>query len=157
MAVSGRLYTFGFQNISATAVQDLLALYCGASKIVGLQSVNLNQKTITTPTAVRVRIRYLPITVTAGSGGAVGTVKPWVSGDAAATATARVNDTTPATSSGTTVDLWDDEWNLLNGFLWVPPVNARPPVAGLSGAFIVSLDDAATMTISGSMTFEELP
>jgi hypothetical protein len=50
----------------------------------------------------------LPATVTNGSGGGAGTVKPLVPGDAAASATSRINDTTQATTSGTAVDLWDD-------------------------------------------------
>jgi hypothetical protein len=107
---------------------------------------------------LRVRLRYLPSTVTSGSGGGAGTLKPFVPGDAAATITGRTNDTTQASTSGTAVDLWDDAWNTINGFLWVPPVPSRPPVIGLSGAFIVSLDTApSSIVANGSVTVEELP
>ncbi len=79
-------------------------------------------------------------------------------GDAAATATGRVNDTTQASSSGTAVDLFATAWNTINGLLWVPPNPQRPPVIGLSGAFIVSLDTApSSLVSSGSILFEELP
>jgi len=159
MAISGRIYSAVFTNVAITAVQDLFALYAGASKIVALQSIELAQITQTTVGNLRLRVRYLPATVTAGSGGSAPTARPFVPGDAAATATVRVNDTTQATTSGTAVDLWSDQWNLLNGYLWVPTTVNRPPVSALSGALIVSLDSApgSSITCSGSITFEELP
>lgn len=159
MAVSGRIYTTGFSGVTVAAVQDAINVLAGATKVLGILSVNLGQVTGTTVANARVRLRYLPVTVTNGTGGGAGTVKPWVSGDAAATATSRINDaSTQATSSGTAVDIWDDVWNTVNGFLWVPPVPSRPPVIGLSGAFIVSIDTVlASFVCNGSVTFEELP
>jgi hypothetical protein len=158
MAASGRLYSVGFSGIALAAAQDLIAVYAGASKIVAIQSVTLGQITGVTVANFRLRLVYLPATVTAGSGGGAGTVKPWVSGDAAATATARINDTTQATSGGTAVNLWDDVWNSINGFYWQPPVSARPPLIGLSGAFVVSLDGApSSLVANGNVVFEELP
>lgn len=156
MAASGRIYTFGFTAVSATAVQDLLAVYAGV-KVLALQSVVLNQRTITTPTALGIRIRYISPTVTPGSGGSSALITPFAIGDAAAVATARTNDTVGVSSSTTTFNLWNDDWNLLNGFLWVPPNINRPPVGAPQSCFVVSLDTAATMTINGSMTFEEFP
>jgi hypothetical protein len=157
MAISGRLYSMSFQNVTMSAVQDALCVYAGASKIFAVLSVNLGQVTATSVGNLRVRIRYLPTTVTAGSGGSAGTLKPFVSGDVAATITGRINDTTQAIS-GTAVDLWSDQWNVINGFLWVPPIPSRPPVCGLSGAIVVSIDSApASLVVSGSVVVEELP
>jgi hypothetical protein len=139
-------------------VQDLLALYSGTTKICALLSVNLGQVTATSIANQRVRIRRLPTAVTPGSAGAAVTPRVWVPGDATPVSTARINDTVQASSSGSAEDVWDDQWNLLNGFLWVPAVPNRPPLIGLSEAFIVSLDSApATITASGSMTYEEFP
>lgn len=159
MAMSGRIYTTGFQNVSVSAVQDLIGVYAGSAKIFALQSVNIGQITGTTVQNLRLRLRYLPTTVTAGTGGSAGTVKPFVPGDAAATITSRINDTGQATTSGTAVDLWDDVFNTINGYLWVPPSPGRPPIIGLSGALIVSLDTApgSALTMSGTVTVEELP
>ena len=158
MAISGRLYTMSFQNVTMSAVQDALAVYAGATKIFAVLSVNLGQVTATSVGNLRVRIRYLPTAVTAGSGGSAGTLKPFVSGDAAVTITGRINDTTQAISSGTAVDLWDDQWNVINGFLWVPPIPSRPPVCGLSGAIVVSIDTApASLVVNGTIICEELP
>lgn len=158
MAISGRIYTMGFQNVTLSAVQDLFNVSAGASKIFAVLSVNIGQITATSVANCRIRLRYLPTVVTAGSGGTAGTLKPFVSGDASVTITGRINDTTQASSSGTIVDIWDDQWNIINGFIWVPPVPSRPPVIGLSGAFIVSLDTApASIVANGSITVEELP
>lgn len=158
MAISGRIYSVSFTNVTISAVQDIFNITCGAAKIVAIISVNIGQVTATSVANQRIRLRYLPVTVTAGSGGAAATPRLWVPGDAAATATARVNDTVQATSSGTAVDLYDDQWNPINGFLYVSPIPSRPFIIGLSGAFIVSLDTApASLVCSGSCVFEELP
>ena len=158
MAMSCRIYTMSFSNVTLSAVQDMLAVYAGSSKIFAVLSVNIGQVTGTSVANQRIRLRYLPVTVTAGSGGSAGTLKPFVSGDAAPTITGRINDTVQATTNGTAVDLWDDQWNIINGFLWVPPIPSRPPVIGISGAFIVSLDTApATIVSNASVTVEELP
>lgn len=157
MAVSGRLYTMAFSNVSVAAVQDLLALYAGATRMFGVHAVNLGQITGTTVANARLRHRFLPATVTAGSGGAVGVINKTQVGDAAATVTGRTNDTTQATTSGTGVDLVDDVWNTINGYIWYPPIPGRPFVVPLSGAYIISLDNVpATMTCNGAITFEEL-
>jgi hypothetical protein len=159
MAASGRLYSVGFTAVSISAVQDLIAIYAGASKIVAIQSIELSQVTQATIGSLRWRLRYLPPTVTAGSGGSAGVISPLNPGDAAATCTARTNDTTQATTSGTGINLWSDQWNLINGVLWVPPNVNRPPVSALSGALVLSLDLApgVGITASGTVTLEELP
>ncbi len=158
MAVTGRIYTLTFSNITLSAVQDALAIYSGASKIFAVLSVNLGQITGTTVGNLRLRLRYLPTIVTPGSGGSVRAINPYVAGDAAATVTGRINDTVQATTTGNAIDLWNDTWNTVNGFLWVPPVPSRPPVIGLSGAFVVSIDTAPSSLVSnGSVTIEELP
>lgn len=158
MAVSGRIYTIGFANVTLSAVQDLIAIYAGSSKIFAVLQVNIGQVTGTSVANQRIRLRYLPTTVTTGSGGSAVTPRPYVSGDAAATITARQNDTVQATTSGTAVDLQDDAWNIVNGYLWCPPVPSRPPVIGISGAFIVSLDTAPSSIVTNmSVVVEECP
>jgi hypothetical protein len=159
MAVTGRLYSVSFTAVSISAVQDLFNIISGASKITAIHSVELAQITQTTVGALRLRFRYVPATVTNGSGGGTATPRPFVVGDAAATFTARINDTTQASSSGTIVDIWSDQWNLLNGFLWVPPAVNRPIVVAQSAAFVVSLDVApgSAITCSGTIVVEELP
>lgn len=159
MAASGRIYAISFQNVTVAAVQDLFLVLAGATKIIGIQSVTLGQTTNTSVQNLRVRGQYLPTAVTNGSGGAAVTPRPYDPGDAAATITARTNDTTQATSSGTVADLFDDVWNTINGFIWVPPVPGRVPLIGLSGAFRLTLDTVpgAGMVSNGTVVVEEFP
>lgn len=157
MAISGRLYTVVFQNVTVSAVQDTLIVFAGSTRQFALQHCSLGQITGTSVANARVRIRYLPATVTAGSGGSTPTPQKTNPNDAAATVTAHANDTSQATSGGTAVDIYDDAWNTINGFPWYPPIPGRPPVCGLSGAIVLSLDTAlSSLVCSGSMTVEEL-
>lgn len=158
MAINGRLYTVSFNSLTLTAVSDLFALYSGASKLLAVHSVNIGQVTGATVVAFRLRFRALPPTVTPGSGGAAATPALQLPGDAAATFTARVNDTTQATTTGAAVTLWDDVWNTVQGYYWQSTIAGRPFVIGLSSAFIVSLDQApSSFVANGSMVVEELP
>ena len=155
MALSGRLYTVSFSNVTVAAAQDLFAIYSGV-KVLGIHSIALGAIN-TTVANLRLRMRYLPATVTAGSGGSTPTPRPQVVGDAAATATAHANDTTQASSAGA-YDLWDDVWNTINGYYSVPTIGGRPFVIGPSAAFVCSLDTApASLVCNGTLTFEELP
>ncbi len=157
MAISGRLYTIGFQGVTIGAAQDLLAAYAGV-KVLGVHSVELGQVTGTTVANMRIRLRRLPSTVTAGSGGSTPTPVPWVSSDVAATFTAHANDPTQATTSGTGVDLVDTVWNTINGYLWVPPIAGRPIIIPPSAAFILSLDSTpSSFVTNGTVVIEELP
>ncbi len=158
MAASGRLYSVSFQNVTISAAQDLFNIKCSASNIIAIQSVEIGQITGTSVANQRIRFRYVPTTVTNGSGGGAGTINKLVSGDAASNSTARINDTVQATSSGTILDLWNDSWNIINGYLWVPPIPSRPIIIPPSAAFVLSLDSApATIVTNATIVFEELP
>jgi hypothetical protein len=145
-------------NITVSAVQDLLAVYAGTSKIFAVLYISIGQVTSGSVANQRMRLRYLPATVSAGSAGSAGVFKPTRSGDPAATLTGRINDTTQASSSGTVIDLWSGQWNIINGFEWVPPIPSDPPIIGISGALILSLDSApASLVTNASILVEELP
>lgn len=153
----GRSYSVQFNNVGVAAVQDLIALYSGASMAVALLGVVIGQITGTTVQNLRLSIKRLPATVTAGSGGNSATPRKGLRGDAAATATARINDTTQATTSGTAEILHSDVFNTVNGYqMFWPP--STPLTFGLSEAAVLSLDQApaASLTMSGTLYFEEL-
>ena len=138
-------------------MQDLLAIYSGASMALELHGFELGQITATNLAMLRVSIKRLPVTVTSGSGGSSVTPRKSMPGDAAATVTARANDTTQASTSGTAETLHSDIMNVVNGlsFFW-PPNDV--PVFGLSQAAILSLDTAPSSAIvmSGTLYFAEL-
>jgi hypothetical protein len=155
MAMTGRLYSVSFQNVTLAAVQDLFSLTPGSSHVIGITSINLGQITGTTVANLRVRLRRAA-TFTAGSGGSAFTPTPWVQGDVAASTVAGINETTQSTS--TFLDSWDDVWNTVNNYLWVPPIPSRPLIIPPGGGFVLSLDTAPSSLVSnGTITFEELP
>lgn len=157
MAASGRIYTVSFQNVTLSAVQDLIMVKAGASNPIALLSVNIGQITGTAVANQRIRIQMIPATITNGSGGSAATITKWIASDAASNATGRINDTVQATSTNTIVDLWDDTWNIINGYLWVPAIPSRPPVIAVSAAVRVSLDTAPSSVVTNmTLTFEEL-
>lgn len=153
--MNGRIYTVSFKAVTLAAVQDLFGIYAGASMAAEIHSVKLGQFTGSTIGSAQIRLRKLPATVTSGSGGASVTPASLRTTDAAATVTARVNDTTQATTSGTAADMADG-WDLPFGYLWMPP-EADRPIIKPSEAFIVSLDTAlSSFVASGTLVFREL-
>lgn len=151
-----RTYSVRFANVSVSAVQDLIAVICGASMAIELHGIVLGQITQTSVEALQISVKRLPATVTNGSGGTTPTPQKIERGDAAATATAHANDTTPATTGGTAVVLHSDVVNLVNGYQFFWPPEDRP-TAGLSEALVFSLDSAplAARTMSGTLIFAE--
>lgn len=151
-----RTYTVKFANVTISAVQDLISAYSGASMAVELHGLVLGQITGTTVQELQISVKRLPATVTPGTVGSAPTPQKTQRNDAAATFTSRVNDTTPAATSGTPAILHSDVWNLVNGYQFFWPKDDRPD-AGLSEALIVSLDSAPSGAIvcSGTAYFGE--
>lgn len=151
-----RVYTVQFNNIAVTAVQDLIGVYSGANMAFELHEIFIGQISATAIGNLRLSIKRMLATVTSGSGGSAPTPQKAINGDAAATVTARANDTIQATATSTSV-LRSDVFNVINGYLWLPAPDDRPIIAP-SQALIVSLDTApgASETMSGTATFREL-
>lgn len=153
----GRIYTAIFEGVSVSAAQDLFSIRPGNNKPCRIHEIHITQDTGETSEQLPVRLRRLPATVTAGSGGSAVTPQPVPSTDTATGATVRANDTTIATSSGTAVTIRRMGDNVLNGWHWVFTPEVRPEV--LPGeALVVHLPTApgAALTMSGEMVFEEL-
>lgn len=152
------IFTIVCENISVSAVQDILAAYAASNKKLQLLGVEIGANGQTTIGNYPVRIRYLPATVTAGSGG--GSVTPHnVNPDGASAGfTAHRNDTTQATTGGTAADLVATQLNPINGYYWTPPTQVGDePKADVSAAFVLSLDNVAgTLGISATMWLREI-
>lgn len=150
-----RVYSVQFSGVTASAIQDLIAVYCGASMAVELHGIVIGQITGTSVANLRISVKRLPATVTAGSGGSAATPQKIERGDAAATATARTNDDTQATTSGTAAVLHSDVFNIVNGYQFFWPPDDRPS-AGLNEALVLSLDTApSSLVMSGALYFAE--
>ncbi|MBK9496705.1 MAG: hypothetical protein IPO08_19825 [Xanthomonadales bacterium] len=153
----GRLYTISITDVAVTAAQDLINITATSGMAFKLWRVELGQKTLTTWEAKGITINRFPATVTAGSGGSAATPRPMNAGDAAATITARINDTTSMTTSGTAVTLLGRDWEFLNGFIWVPMPDERPVFGPSTGCNIKLVTaPSASMTVSGFAVVEEL-
>jgi hypothetical protein len=153
----GRIYAVSFAAVSVGAVQDLFALYAGTMGFK-VHMIELDQVTATAVNNLQLTHKRLPATVTAGSGGTSVTPVPLSSTNAAATVTAHCNDTTQATTSGTAAVLAAHAWNVINGYLYLPPEADRPVIAP-NQAFVLSLNSApsaGSYVTSGTITFEEL-
>lgn len=127
-------------------------------KIMRILRVSLGPALTSLPTgqALNLRARFLPATVTVGSGGTTGiTPSKNDPGDAACSSTTcAVNNTTPASTNGTAVVLWSGGCHLFQG---IDQVFNFPPI-GPSEAFVFEMINtpSGTVTVSGSLQLEEI-
>lgn len=150
----GRTYSISFSGVAVSAVQDLLSLLSGSAMAFEVHGFEIGQITGIVSQNLRVSLkRFTGPTV--GSGGSAPTPIKALTGDAAATSTARANDTVQMTGTGTTIH--SDVFATLNGISWFWPPEDRP-VIGLSQGMSLSLDTAPTaaLTMSGTLYFREI-
>jgi hypothetical protein len=143
-----RVYTVSFENVTITAVQDLISLKGSTGKTCRLLRLWLGATNTTLQTAqsLRLNVKYSSATFTAGSVGTAPTPRPVDPGDAAASFTARANDTTQGTTSGAFTNLNPQGVHNYAGWDW-PFKN--PPAFGLNEAIIFEL----LSTVSGTCAF----
>jgi hypothetical protein len=148
------IFTIVCENQSVTAAQDVLTAYASSGKKLQLLAIDMSANGQTTVGNYPIRVKYLPATVTPGSGGSAVTPHNINPDGAAASFTARRNDTVQATTGGTEADVSASQFNPITGYTWPPPITLAPgdePKADLSGAFVLSLD-AVTGTLGISAT-----
>jgi hypothetical protein len=163
----GRVYTFTFVGVGIAAQQDLFYIKPAADKIVVVEAVYLSNVGIAADAGDAqeelwdLEILRLPATVTVGSGGSAsgtGSLNAVAGNDATAGFTARSNDTTKATTSGTLRVLHADGWNIRIPYVWLPPPEHRHSVANAE-AIVVRLNSTPTdsVTCNGTLIARELP
>ncbi len=151
-----RTYSITFEGVTVSAAQDLVQVIGAAGKTVKVlrQWVSCTDTTLATGQMLELRSRFLPATVTNGSGGSSPAAQALDPGDAAPSVTAKSNSTTPATTSGTAVKLEENGCHLYTGYdYWFP----RPPVIGPSESFVFELLStvSGTVHLSGGVLVEE--
>lgn len=125
----GRTYTVSSSAVVGAAAMDLALIIGAAGKVLRVKRIECASTDAAAPTSgeMNFRCRYLPATLTNGSGGTTPTPARQDQGDAAATFTAHANDTSGASSSGTPVIVWSGAAHVLTGldysFLQPPTVN----------------------------------
>lgn len=155
----GRVYRVFFEDVAVSAAQDLLQVKGAAGKIVKVREWwwGCTNTSLATSQGVKTRCRFLPATVTDGSGGSSPTVQKSDVGDAAASFTALANNTTKATTSGTAIVLDESGDHLYNGYRkrFQP---GSEPVVGPSESWVGELLStvSGTVNLSGGVEVEEI-
>lgn len=160
----GRAYAVEFHNVSVAAQQDFFYIKPAADKICIIEALYLSNVGGAADAGdvqeelLRIELIRVPATVTAGSGGGAMTPNPISTNDTAAAFTARINDTTVATTSGTNLNLHSDGMNIRVPYVWMPPPEHRILVANAQAlvARLVSTP-ADAVSMNGTMIVRELP
>lgn len=166
-----RVYVGQFDNVAVSAAQDLFAVIATTTpKSVRLLRCVLSSTDTTIPTSQMVRVQivlFTGTTITAGSGGTTPTIQKVDNGDPSATGfTLAANNTTQATTTGTTNIVYDGGFHAFNGFDESFAVDgsssrAAMPIfvqaAANAGSIIVRTASTVTGTIhfSGTIWVEE--
>lgn len=156
----GRLYAVTFENVAVSAAQDLFEISPADDKPVALHGLVLSNVggTADAGDAQEELLRLLVRRghATGGSGGTAPTPAPVNPADAAAGFAAEVNNTTIA-STGTTVDLLADGWNIRIPYsmFWTP--ETRPGASQANTTIVVRLvaAPADSVNCSGTLYVEE--
>ena len=152
-----RIYRVTFEGVSVSAPQDLIQINGAAGKMVRIIRAWLGNTDTTLATAqmLQLRSRYLPATVSNGSGGSAPTPQKLDAGDAAASATALANNTSKATTNGTAAILDEQGVHIYAG---CDISYQNRPVVGPTDAFVFELLSTVTGTVhlSGGIEFEEM-
>lgn len=159
VSVPARIYTVTFQGVAATVQQDFFTITPGDDKPVCVLEAHVTQSS----DAGDAQDEQLSVTIVTGntvaaSGGSAFTPLPLVTGDAAATFTARINDTTKA-SSGTAAVKHSESFNVRSGFHYVPVPEARIVVSQSSGVILavrLNTTPADSLTIDGTLLVAEI-
>jgi hypothetical protein len=160
----GRLYVCAFEAVAVTAQQDVFYIKPAADKPVFIESfaLSVNGGAADAGDAQEelydLQLCYVPATVTASSGGSSLTPQPVNINDTAASFTARANDTTKATTTGSITTRGVPPFNSRIGSekLWAP--EHRPLIAS-AAAWTLRLNTtpADSISLSGELYVRELP
>ena len=155
-----RVYNITFEQVSVSAAQDLVQIIGAAGKTVRVRKCWVGMSNTSLPTAqmCSTRFRFLPATVTNGSGGSSPTAQPLDPGDSAASVTAKANNTTKATTNGTASTLYENGWHAYAGDQWILPKDTgEQPIIGPSesGVYELLSTVSGTVNMSGGVTVEE--
>lgn len=142
-------YYASFSGVTISAAQDLFNVAATSSVGFELAEFTICPDNVTTSAEVRLSIKRMTATVTNGSGGSAITWVKQNTSNTAAVLTGRMNDTTRATTTGSTTVFASVGMQLLNGYQFLPPPEHRPQLVA-SENLIIGLETApASSTWSG--------
>lgn len=143
-----RSYTVVFEAVAVSAAQDLVQVIGATGKILEIVRawVGPTDTTLVTAQSISTRCRFLPATVSNGSGGSSPTPQPFDPGDSAASFSAKANSTSKATTSGTASVLSERGDHIYQGAEFNFPDGRRPTV-GPSESFVFELLSSVSGTV----------
>lgn len=152
----GRMYTVAFDGVAVAAAQDLFELTPADDKPIKIHQIVITNGASETSDQLHFTIKRFTGAYTSGSGGSAPTPQPLSASDPAAGFAAEANNTTRATG-GTSVLLWSEGQNALNGWNYFPTPEGRI-TARQAEAIVVGLENApvGSTTMSGVVLVEEL-
>lgn len=150
-----RQYTVSFSQVAVSAAEDLFQITGGAGRTLRVTRAVVGATDTSLPTAQMLSFEaaFLPATVTPGSGGTSPTAAKADPGDGAPAFTAYANNTTPASTSGSQVKLYEEGVHIYNGL----DRDFGDPVIGPGEAFVLRLlsTPSGTVHLSGTLWVEE--
>jgi len=152
-----RIYRLPFNALSlSTSKQDLWAITTGSSLPAKLEEIRLDP-CATAISEFALSLNLFTGSFTAGSGGSSLTPLKTDQADAAASFTAKLQNTTQtAVGTGTKTNLDAGQWNLVNGWVWQPLKESHKILIPVSACLVVSLDTTpASQTVSGCVIVSE--
>jgi hypothetical protein len=152
-----RINRITFEAVTITAVQDLLGIRPAAGKMIRIlhRWIGATDTTLVAAQSIALRERFLPATVTPGTGGTTPSIVALDPGDSVSNATVWVNATAKATTSGTANLLWENGCHIWTGY--DDDLDA-PYVIGPLEAYVFELLSTVSgvVHLSGGLTFEEI-
>lgn len=157
--MSSRVYTVVFSAVSVSAAQDFFEITPADDKpveIVGLMLCQVGNSDVGDAAEEMLRFDIIRGFTASGSGGSAPTPRPVKRSDAAAGFAAEVNNTTVATT-GTSVTLHSDSFNVRAGYINWWPQGCEPDATQGDTTLIVRLPTAPAdaITLSGTLYVRE--
>lgn len=154
----GRIYSLSFDAVAVTAAQDLFELVPATGKPIAIHEIRIGQTSDAGDAQDELlKIKIIRGFTTSGSGGTA-SLTPAVMNEndtACGITNAEINNTTQA-NTGTTATLLVDTFNVRAGYLYLPTPEARPRVGAGTRVVVTITAPADSLTMSGTIIFEEL-
>jgi len=156
----GRFYTVSFSGVAVAAAVDAFEVLAATGKPFILHEILLAQESDygdAQAEGLRVLVKRATGSYTSGSGGGTATPAKHMTNDAAAGPTVETNNTTPAAAgSGALTTIRVEAWNIQGGYQYLPTPEQRITFLAAEACVVSITAPADSITLSGSLVFEEL-
>lgn len=156
----GRFYTASFSATAVSAAVDVFEVLAASGKPFILHEIAIAQSSDYGDAAAEglsILIKKATGSYTSGSGGSTATFRPHSTNDAAAGPTAETNNTTQASAgSGALITMRAEAFNVQAGYQYLPTPEQRMLFLPTEALVVSITAPADAITLSGSVTIEEL-